>query len=255
MRSEIEQLRLSQKQSQQILAALVSPDTSRTVLDQLQKGETMDAIIYKLEHAEATTLNNSTNTSFRRSSDQEAIGSVLRLAKSIENSPLSNLAYSEHSRWGSRGQSSDTDVPKNQMKWEPDSSPHHGLPFPLIGQQDQPSRSRSPINTPNSPRQYGQDVLLGSTDAVSENQDFASKWTGVTSNGRFVEHIMALYFCWEYPTFASLNKEYFLEDFRNGISRYCSALLVNAIVALGCRFSNHPESRKDPNGQFISILL
>lgn len=261
MRSEIEQLRLSQRQSEQIMAALISPDTSSNVLDQLRNGETMDAIIYKLEHAEASTSNNTTNTIFRRPSDQQAIGGALRLAKSIEASPLSHVAYSEHNQgsssqdWGSRGQSSDTDVPHTQMKWDPEPTSHHGKEFPLIGQRDALSGSGSPMNASDTPRRHGQDVLLGTKDPVAESLDFASKWTGVTNNGRFVEHIMALYFCWEYPTFASLNKEHFLEDFRNGIPRYCSALLVNAIVALGCRFSNHPESRMDPNGQYIANSL
>jgi hypothetical protein len=58
---------------------------------------------------------------------------------------------------------------------------------------------------------------------------------------------MALYFCWEYPTFASLSKEHFLEDFNTGNPRHCSPLLVNALLALGCRFSNQPQARADPN--------
>lgn len=42
---------------------------------------------------------------------------------------------------------------------------------------------------------------------------------------------------------ASLSKEYFLRDFRDGRRRYCSPLLVNALLALGCRFSTHPMAR------------
>jgi hypothetical protein len=100
----------------------------------------------------------------------------------------------------------------------------------------------SPIADGGDRRQQGQNVILGYQDAHPATHH----WTNVTSNGHFVEHIMALYFCWEYPTFASLNKEHFLEDFRTGTTRYCSSLLVNAILALGCRFSNHPDARSDP---------
>ena len=63
-------------------------------------------------------------------------------------------------------------------------------------------------------------------------------WTAVTSDGALVEHLLALYFCWEYPIFATVSKEHFMEDYRKGSTRYCSSLLVNALLALACRFSD-----------------
>lgn len=80
----------------------------------------------------------------------------------------------------------------------------------------------------------------------------ANTWTNVTTDPRLVEHLLALYFCWEYPTFASLSKEHFLQDFREGSSRFCSPILVNALLALGCRFSNAPNTRADPNDPYSS---
>jgi hypothetical protein len=68
-------------------------------------------------------------------------------------------------------------------------------------------------------------------------------WTKVTDDSRLVEQLLALYFCWEYPTFASLSKEHFLKDFQGGRTRYCSSILVNALLALGCRFSSKPKAR------------
>lgn len=65
-----------------------------------------------------------------------------------------------------------------------------------------------------------------------------SNWTSVTTNQEVIEHILLLYFCWEYPTFACLSKKHFLEDFRTGRTRYCSSLLVNVVLCLGCRFSD-----------------
>lgn len=47
-------------------------------------------------------------------------------------------------------------------------------------------------------------------------------------------------------TFASLSKEHFLDDFRAGIPRYCSPLLVNTLLAVGCRFSTQAKARVDP---------
>jgi hypothetical protein len=72
-------------------------------------------------------------------------------------------------------------------------------------------------------------------------------WTTVTSDRTLAEHLLALYFCWEYPIFATVSKEHFMEDFRNGDTRYCSSLLVNALLALGCRYSDKLDTRRNLN--------
>ncbi|KAG5930904.1 hypothetical protein E4U53_002062, partial [Claviceps sorghi] len=76
----------------------------------------------------------------------------------------------------------------------------------------------------------------------------AASWTRVTSDPDLVEHLLALYFCWEYPTFASLSREHYLRDFRAGTKRYCSALLTNALLALASRLSSRPEVRTGAGG-------
>jgi hypothetical protein len=96
-------------------------------------------------------------------------------------------------------------------------------------------------------RGYGQETILGQEHADQDDSSYHELWTTVTSDHALVEHLMALYFCWEYPTFASLSKEHFLEDFRAGNKRHCSSLLVNALLAVGCRFSNQANTRTDPN--------
>ncbi|KXX80199.1 Nitrogen assimilation transcription factor nirA [Madurella mycetomatis] len=78
--------------------------------------------------------------------------------------------------------------------------------------------------------------------------EFVGTWTNVTSDVRLVRHLLDLYFCWEYPTLASLSREHFLKDFEAGCSRYCSSLLVNSLLALGSRFSDRPEFRAKPDG-------
>uniref|UniRef100_A0A0D2YF37 Xylanolytic transcriptional activator regulatory domain-containing protein n=1 Tax=Fusarium oxysporum (strain Fo5176) TaxID=660025 RepID=A0A0D2YF37_FUSOF len=72
-----------------------------------------------------------------------------------------------------------------------------------------------------------------------------SAWTAITNNINLILHLLALYFCWEYPVFAPLSKKHFLQDFRDGRHRYCSPLLVNALLALGCRFSTNLITRTD----------
>lgn len=80
----------------------------------------------------------------------------------------------------------------------------------------------------------------------------ATTWTDITSDTAFVQHLLALYFCWEYPTFASLSKEHFLKDYQSGRPRFCSRMLVNALLALGCRFSSQPSTLANPNDPYSS---
>ncbi|KAM0609252.1 hypothetical protein ACHAP1_002345 [Verticillium nonalfalfae] len=80
----------------------------------------------------------------------------------------------------------------------------------------------------------------------------ASTWSNISTDIVLVQHLLALYFCWEYPTFASLSKEHFLKDFQQGRPRYCSPILVNALLALGCRFSTKPSTRAVPDDPYTS---
>jgi hypothetical protein len=92
------------------------------------------------------------------------------------------------------------------------------------------------------PRYQGLDQILFTLDEP-ELKYPTTAWTTIINDINLVQHLLALYFCWEYPTLASLSKEHFLRDFRDGRHRYCSPLLVNALLALGCRFSAHPMTR------------
>ncbi len=60
-----------------------------------------------------------------------------------------------------------------------------------------------------------------------------SIWTNITADTITVQNLLALYFCWEYPIFCALSKDHFVQDFCEGTSRYCSPILVNALLALG----------------------
>jgi hypothetical protein len=72
-------------------------------------------------------------------------------------------------------------------------------------------------------------------------------WTNITQDSNLIQHLLSLYFCWEYPIFASLSKEHFLMDFRDGHDRFCSEILINALLSLGCRFSNRLDAYENPN--------
>jgi len=92
------------------------------------------------------------------------------------------------------------------------------------------------------PRSYGLNHAPFTLDK-REWEHHPPAWTTITNNINLILHLLALYFCWEYPIFAPLSKKHFLQDFRDGRHRYCSPLLVNALLALGCRFSTHLITR------------
>lgn len=208
---EIEQLQSHRRVSEQIFAALVQSDRPEEIIQQLKDGGGVDAIAARLGHATPRSVPPSASPSVRSESLQSGTNAI------------------------------------NEMQWEA-SAPSHA-----------PSRvGRASDWTPHSPatgggeaRDRGQDFLLGPPTPSEAAQDrrlgCSDQWTEITSDGAFVEHLLTLYFCWEYPTFASLSKEHFLSDFREGKGQYCSSLLVNALLALGCKFSNQLASRAVPN--------
>ena len=63
-----------------------------------------------------------------------------------------------------------------------------------------------------------------------------------------------MYFTWHYTYFTTLSKTLFYRDFLLGKpplsatrkTMYCSQLLVNAILALGCHFTSHSGARQNP---------
>jgi hypothetical protein len=82
-------------------------------------------------------------------------------------------------------------------------------------------------------------------------EDPFCSWTTVTSDPELVQHLISMYFCWHYSFFTTLAKNLFLQEFKLGKPppgsgrkmQYCTPLLVNAMLALGCHFSSWPGAR------------
>lgn len=87
----------------------------------------------------------------------------------------------------------------------------------------------------------------------NHNMDEASdrsitRWTRVTDDDQLISHLMTMYFTWHYPFFTTLSKDLFYRDYVRGVpTQYCSSLLVNAMLALGCHFSSWDGAREDPS--------
>lgn len=64
----------------------------------------------------------------------------------------------------------------------------------------------------------------------------ARPWTAVTDDDQFVSHLVSLYFTWEYPFYAFLDRDVFLRHMKAGEieTELCSPFLVNALLATAC---------------------
>lgn len=79
------------------------------------------------------------------------------------------------------------------------------------------------------------------------NEDPITTWTTVTKDTKLIIHLINMYFNWHYTYFTTLSKSLFHGDFLAGrynrplgSAAYCSSLLVNAMLALGCHFTSVP---------------
>ncbi len=104
----------------------------------------------------------------------------------------------------------------------------------------------------------GLDSGQASSAGVDEYQQQANpvtSWTEVTDNHELIVHLMNMYFTWHYTYFTTLTKSLFYRDFFLGKpprgtkrrTEYCTPLLVNAMLTLGCHFTSWPAARSNPS--------
>ncbi|RGP76968.1 nitrate assimilation regulatory nira [Fusarium longipes] len=76
-----------------------------------------------------------------------------------------------------------------------------------------------------------------------------SKWTSVKASDDMMRELIRFYFLQEYDWFTFFQKDYFLDDMVSGSTTFCSSLLVNAVLAVGCQCRNYisqPAAFWDP---------
>lgn len=94
----------------------------------------------------------------------------------------------------------------------------------------------------------------GGADQYQQQADPIVSWTEVIKDYDLIVHLMNMYFTWHYTYFTTLSKSLFYRDFLLGKpppgtrrkTEYCTPLLVNAILSLGCHFTSWPAARSNP---------
>jgi hypothetical protein len=250
LRNEIEQLRSQQRQSDSVISALVRPELWEEVLTRLRNGQSVESISEWL--GGTLPSGGGALASFQRPEPKASTDVPLPPVNdsgygtgttlpggygsiSMGTQHGQKAEYDQNSPWAfssqSQTQSTRSDSHQDAMQWTADLPPKNRVGSWI---QDQAAA--------DGPRYRGLDQVLAPLDSPDMKAP-AATWTSVTSDISLVQHLLALYFCWEYPTFASLSKEHFMRDFLDGRPRYCSPILINALLALGCRFSSQPNTR------------
>ncbi len=95
--------------------------------------------------------------------------------------------------------------------------------------------------------------LASKVGDVEPQEHPITSWSTVTTDPDLVMHLLNMYFTWHYTFFTTLSKTLFYRDFVHGHplmdgskeAKYCSPLLVNAMLALGCHFTALPAAREN----------
>ncbi|KXJ85022.1 hypothetical protein Micbo1qcDRAFT_210285 [Microdochium bolleyi] len=271
LRTEIDVLRRGKRQSDSILSALHRPNLANEVIQRLRTGHKVGDI--------AGWLNNYP--------PGEAPGPVPIISQlsnlSRTNEPMTGITLPPLGGYPGIIGSLSSFVPSPVAPGSISSQHHHSFrqsqdlgtnsPWDFSLQSQGSGRSDSYADSmqssaqPRMPRvgnwiqlhspsdsgpRYPGVEQVSATPGAGHSRTTPSTWTHVTRDVALVQHLLALYFWWEYPTFASLSKEHFLTDFWANRPRFCSQILVNALLALGCRFSTPSYPRADPNDPYTS---
>lgn len=92
------------------------------------------------------------------------------------------------------------------------------------------------------------DLDLRELENFAPGVDPITTWTRVTDDAELITLLLDKYFCYHFPYFTTLSRRMFQRDFHRGRpglvghtgTVYCSSLLINAMLALGCHFTDVP---------------
>lgn len=286
LRTELDQLRREQRANKTIMSALVSNDQWEEVIHRLRGGQSVETIsdwLSGIMATDATQLPTFARTAgvganysplaafsgasahsftphlagpgsagdMRRGSGPPGPESARTLSPittahppDARHEPDANSPWGSHSHFSTPSQAQSTRSDSRR-----DANWSQAPPQTRVGRWVEDSLSHAQQGG-DGPRYRGLNEILA--PEMPQMNAPATTWTEISSDKAFVQHLLALYFCWEYPTFASLSKEHFLKDFQAGRPRYCSRMLVNALLALGCRFSSQPSTLANPNDPYSS---
>ncbi|KAL1302118.1 hypothetical protein AAFC00_002553 [Neodothiora populina] len=110
-----------------------------------------------------------------------------------------------------------------------------------IGTPSSSFHGSTPLQSTSSSRSPSERHRTGQQPQESQ-PDRPDVWFRIPQDAEFVQHLLDLYFSWVHPNNAFFSKELFLKDMSHGRSRYCTPLLINAVLSMACFFSDRPAA-------------
>ncbi|KAH7318265.1 hypothetical protein B0I35DRAFT_238375 [Stachybotrys elegans] len=101
-----------------------------------------------------------------------------------------------------------------------------------------------PVDAHMSP--YARPYYLATICDPRLEQIQPSKWTSVSGDDQVMRSMLVRYFQYDYQWSPTFQKDHFLDDMLAGRTRFCSSLLVNAILA----FASHTYTRASDRAEF-----
>ncbi|KAJ3455123.1 hypothetical protein MRS44_013723 [Fusarium solani] len=120
----------------------------------------------------------------------------------------------------------DGDLPL-QPAWSPETRLHYEFPYST----SMPAALLSPDNP-----YLGSPVFEITSHALpqSAEQTEFPKWTSIETDDELLRALLRAYFLHDYTNYTCFQKDIFLKAMRDGDTRFCSPLLVNAVLAEAC---------------------
>ncbi|KAG9676528.1 hypothetical protein KCU99_g2659, partial [Aureobasidium melanogenum] len=107
-------------------------------------------------------------------------------------------------------------------------------------------------STRNESSRSPTDAKWNDVRSQSTAAEGSSSWFRIPQDAEFVDHLLNLYFSWSHPFFCFFSKDHFLRDMARGSTKYCSAMLVNAVLSVACQYSDRPAARERAGDYFFS---
>ncbi|KAK4180706.1 putative conidial development protein fluffy [Triangularia setosa] len=284
LRSEIERLRTEQRQGEAVIQALVDnkPDQWEVIQDRMRADESPDAIAewirsltclpgssrahrHFLGCMPTSGANNFMPAPFRSqyAPTLPGIGALSTSGFSKPGSDVLNV-FTANDGPGNEG-SSGANVCHAPAGVEIASRSSLSADLVASGDRISPQKHGTFINTPLSFTDDASHSLSRPPDmagpaacSLAPNTNspgpLLRTWTTVTSDTHLIQRLLSMFFSGLFPCLSLISYSHFIHDFREGITRYCSEALVNAILGTACRLSNatsQPISRISFGDAFV----
>ena len=125
--------------------------------------------------------------------------------------------------------------------------PHSFAPQTLeadLARQISPASTSSRFESKTISRESSTDESQ-SLSGTATPMETAATWFRTPQDAEFVEHLLNLYFCWIHPFYQLFSRDHFVHEMGRGGTEFCSAMLVNALLAFACHYSDRPSARTD----------